>query len=168
MNIPLEMRSAPWRASLELARLTARGRKAKHTWIRNGDIMKRRLLAIAAVSLAVVAVGVPADATTTNGTAAVSCSSGTWAGIKTVTHATTGAMTFWSNSTSPASTTNVKAQSGQGNWLNTRAVVTGSYGSWSGVVAETYDFYATRSVSFNCNGSLPGNGNFSLNFSIVH
>ena len=75
-------------------------------------------------------------------------------------------MTFWANDANPASTTRVTAESSNGNWLPSQLVNEGSGVAWSSVVASTYQFYAKRSTTSDCNGWLVDNGNYTLAYSI--
>lgn len=123
---------------------------------------------IAAAALGFLAVSGAAQATVTNGTATISCDASAYQSVKSVSHTSTSAMTFWANDVNPASTTRVTAESSNGNWLSSQLVNEGSYVAWSSVAASTYQFYAKRSTSGDCNGWPLGNGNYTLAYSIVY
>lgn len=118
--------------------------------------------------LALVAIGGAAHAASVNGTTTISCTASSYEHVDDVYHASTSAMTFWADDANPASTTYVTAQSSSGNWLPTKSVAEGSYAAWSAVLPSTYDFYAKRTTQANCNGALPGDGNYTLKYTIVY
>lgn len=129
----------------------------------------RAILASIAVTLVtIVGIATPANAASVSGNNSVSCNATSLQYINWVNQNPSGPMTFWSNSTSPTSTTRVTAESHAGNWLPTRLVSSGTYGAWSSVSVGVYDFYVRRNSATDCNGPLPGNGTYSLNWTIVY
>lgn len=130
--------------------------------------MRRKRLAVALVALGLVIGASPAAAVVVTDTAAVSCSSGTWKSLGSVW---TGGdyMMFKQLSASPAGNTRVKiVRSPDGTVFDDHVYSTGVPRSWSSFAAGTYLFNATRSTSTNCNGILPGNGNYTLDYLVQY
>ncbi len=117
--------------------------------------------------LGLLAVSGAAQATSTTSTATISCDASSYQALKSVSHTSSSAMTFWANSVNPASTTRVTAEASNGVWLYSQLVNEGSYVAWSSAPASTYQYFAKRSTSSDCNGLPLGNGNYTLNYTIV-
>lgn len=65
------------------------------------------------------------------------------------------------SATTNSSTTKVFLRGPSGNDTSTKSLSNGTSASWTGVIAATYLVKAYRSAAANCNGALPGNGNYT-------
>ena len=98
----------------------------------------------------------------------VSCDGVTVKAGVSVAQRVSGGFSIKQNSSSPSSSTIVTARSSNGNDLPNKTIGTGSTASWSGVLASTYTVRALRSGASNCNGVLPGHGNYSWNYTVTY
>lgn len=67
------------------------------------------------------------------------------------------------SATTQSSTTKVFLRGPSGNDTSTKSLSNGTSASWTGVIAAVYSVKAYRSGAANCNGSLPGHGNYTWN-----
>lgn len=130
------------------------------------------LTAILTMALVVIAAGSAGAATVTTGTRSVSCDGSTYANIGT-TVATGGAkLNVRQLSTSPSGVTSVvrvvPVLGTSGPQLGPTTISTGPTGvTWTNFAAGKYQVQIRRSGSANCNGALPGNGNYSVDWLIA-
>lgn len=85
-----------------------------------------------------------------------------------VSHRSSGAFSIKQNSSNPKSSTKVTARSSNGNDLPLKTIGNGSTASWTSVLPSTYTVRAMRSGSSNCNGFLPGHGNYTWNYTVTY
>jgi hypothetical protein len=121
-----------------------------------------------ATGLLVVAAAPVAAATKGPQTTDVSCDGVTIKSGVSVSHVRTGTLSIKQNSTSPTSSTKTWAVSANGNSLSTKTVSNGGTASWTSVLPSTYTVRAFRSTNANCNGILPGAGNYSWNYTVTY
>lgn len=70
------------------------------------------------------------------------------------------------NATTNSSTTKVFLRSPSGNDTSTKSLSNGSSASWTNVQAAVYSVMAYRGSAANCNGALPGHGNYTWSSTI--
>jgi hypothetical protein len=128
----------------------------------------RKVALALALSVAMLAVVAPVDAATTTQTTSVSCDGVTIKSGVTVTHDPSGTFKITQNSTNPTSITRTYARSSNGNDLTIKTVANGGTATWTGVLASNYTVKAFRSSAANCNGWLPGHGNYSWNYTVTY
>src|SRR5690606_32614974 len=134
--------------------------------------MKNRFVgaALAAVGIMFVA-GAAAYGATGDGSFSATCdpaSYGFSTDGKTYQHSAKGTVSIKQKSTNPVLTSSVKATSQNGNSLPVVNVSDGQTATWANVLPGQYKVYARSSSSVNCNGWLPGNGNYTFNYSITY
>jgi hypothetical protein len=118
---------------------------------------------------AVILPSAPAFATISGPhTLTVSCN-GTYiaTGVK-VNHKTTGTFKITQNSSAPTSSTVTWAVSDAGNSLSTKVVSDGTTATWTSVLPSGYTVKAYRNGKANCNGILPGDGNYTWNYKVEY
>lgn len=124
------------------------------------------------VSVGVLAAALPAAAATKGPQATdVSCDAVTVKSGVQVTPTSSGAFKIKFNSAASGSGDNATwftARSAQGNDLSQQARVVGETASWSGVIPSTYTTRMQRRFAANCNGALPGNGNYTVNYTVTY
>jgi len=129
----------------------------------------RRSGAVAlALSVMMLVFAVPAYAPTSTNTMTVSCDGVTIKEGVVVTHDPAGTFKIKQNSTVPTSSSWVTARSEFNNELGFKLVSDGTTQTWTGVKVGTYTVRAHRSGSSNCNGWLPGHGNYTLNYTVTY
>lgn len=136
------------------------------------DSVRRRIarpvlvLAVAGGFLAVTAL--PASATVKGPqNLTVSCNMNIPKTGVTVTQRLTGTFKIRQNFTSPNSTSVVWAVDGQGHSLPTRTIGNGQTATWTNVLHARYTVHVHRVRSANCNGFLPGDGNYNWNYTVT-
>ncbi len=135
--------------------------------IRNG---RRNAAAVAALACT-LALGVAVTATAaTKGpqSTSVSCDGVTVKAGVSVTQGSQGGFSIKQNSSTNSSNTVVTARSSNGNDLPNKTIATGATASWTGVLPSTYTVRALRSGAANCNGVLPGHGNYTWNYTVTY
>lgn len=133
--------------------------------------MKVRVLAQSAVVAAglTVVVAAPALALTKGPQSTdVSCDAVTVKLGVAVSHGSTGRFKITQNSSTESSSTRAWARSSNGNDLNSKVISSGQTAVWDSVLPSTYTTRFLRSSSANCNGILPGNGNYTLNYTVTY
>lgn len=141
-------------------RLRQGGQKVNHP-------MRLKVAVGGSVVALVLGAIVPAQASTVTVEIPVSCNMYTTkSNFKSVYHTDNGNMWVKQNWSNPSSTTVVWAMSSSGNTLRSQTVSTGGTVTWTGVSASTYTFSAKRSTTKDCNGLLPGDGNYTWNATI--
>ena len=70
--------------------------------------------------------------------------------------------------TTESSTSIVWLRSPVGNETGKGRVSNGTAVGWQGIPAGTWSVRALRSTAKNCNGALPGNGNYHLYLTVTH
>lgn len=125
------------------------------------------LAAVTAMILSLTAVVAYADYD--EGYMTVSCDSNLLGSGMTVSHEPTGTFKI-RNISSGNHDTRVTARSqSTGNDLQTQIASQGERVSWTGVLAGSYTIKARISGgSQNCNGALPGHGNYVLNYGVTY
>lgn len=134
----------------------------------------KKVAAIAATSLtagAVLILGVPSAWPTTKGPQStdVSCDSTTVKVGVSVTMGSNGTYKITYNSDSGGVGNNDTwwtARSANGNDLPAKASVPGEVRIWNPVIKSTYTTRIVRRYESNCNGILPGHGNYSVNYTV--
>lgn len=128
----------------------------------------RSVMMVLVLGVAMLAIAAPVGAANSTQTTSVSCDGVTIKSDITVDHDPSG--TFWitQNSTNPTSSTWAFARSSNGNDLRAKLVSNGATVFWTSVIANHYTVRAFRSGSFNCNGWLPGYGNYSWNYTVTY
>jgi hypothetical protein len=133
--------------------------------------VKKTVVGVAAcLVIAFVGSSLPASATTRGPQSlTVSCDATTVETGVSVTQKTKGNFKIALNSTSGASDpTWISARSSvSGNDLPQQARVAGETASWTSVAVATYTTRFLRRYSDNCNGILPGNGNYDINYTVT-
>lgn len=118
--------------------------------------------------VSVMAFALPAYAPTSTNNMAVACDGTTIKTGVTVAHDPSGTFKIKQNSANPASSTWVSARSANGNDLSFKFVSNGLTATWTSVIANSYTVRAYRSGSYQCNGILPGYGNYTLNYTVTY
>jgi hypothetical protein len=138
-------------------------------------MQKRRILAAAfAVSAAMtLMVAGPASASVTNsGSFAATCNPSSYGyGTDNVGYAhviNLGSVLIKQKSSSPGSTSTVTAMSQNGKEFASQNIGDNQTASWSNVLAGTYHVEAKSSYDHNCNGILPGDGNYTFSYEITY
>lgn len=122
-------------------------------------------LAVAGSFLALAAI--PANATIRGPqTTTVSCNDTILKTAVTVAQNHTGKFQIKQNSSSPNSTTVVWAVSATGHSLPARTIGNGQTATWTSVLPSHYTVHAHRKTSSNCNGFLPGDGNYNWTYTV--
>lgn len=116
-------------------------------------------------TLSGVALALPASATIRTQSTEISCDAVTIKNGISVTHYG-GNYSIKQNSTAPRSTTKVWATSQNGNDLPMRMAIDGETKTWS-ALAGSYTVKALRAAEANCNGVLPGHGNYTWNYTVT-
>lgn len=125
--------------------------------------------AIALVAAGLLALATPAYATTQGPqTTDVSCDGTTIKTGVTVTHLRTGNFSIKQVNTNPTSSTKTWAVSARGNSLPTKTVSNNGAVIWTEVLPSSYTVKALRSAASNCNGILPGHGNYKWTYSVSY
>lgn len=128
----------------------------------------RRMTMVLALCVALLALVAPVEAASTTQTTSVSCDGVTIKSGVTVHHDPSGTFKIKQNSTSPTSSTKTYARSSNGNDLSIKTISDGQTATWTGVIANDYTVKAFRSTASNCNGWLPGHGNYSWNYTVTY
>jgi hypothetical protein len=127
-------------------------------------------IAAAAVALT-VASGGAALAVTSTGSFSATCDPANYGHAtdnRSYQHASQGTLSIRQTGSSPRVTSNVYATSQNGNSLTGRNIGDGETASWSNVRAGQYRVFARSSSTVNCNGILPGQGNYTFQYSITY
>jgi hypothetical protein len=128
-----------------------------------------RYAAIAFATVAALAVASPAAATIRGPqTTAVSCDGTTIKSGVSVVHRLTGTFSIRQDAATQSSSTKSWAVSANGNSLSVKTVSTGGTVSWTSVLPSTYTVKALRSTNKNCNGILPGAGNYNWTYTVTY
>jgi hypothetical protein len=132
----------------------------------------RGLATKAAVALTAVGVFVVADPAfaTIKGpqTTTVSCNAVTIkTGVK-VNHRLRGTFSIKQVRTSPTSRTKTWAVSATGNSLSAKTIGNGGTAKWTQVLPSRYTVKALRAAKSNCNGVLPGHGNYNWTYTVTY
>ncbi len=98
----------------------------------------------------------------------VSCDGTTVKVGATVVQRYTGNLAIKQNFSSPSSQTNVTARSSNGNDLGAKTIGTGGTATWTGVLPSSYTVRAHRSGASQCNGILPGYGNYTWGYTVTY
>lgn len=128
----------------------------------------RRLVILFAFSLATLVIANPALALTSTNNMAVACDGVTIKSGVTVFHDPSGTFKIKQNSATPTSSTYVFARSDNGNDLSHKLVSNGTEAVWTSVIANNYTVKAYRNGGYQCNGILPGWGNYTLNYTVTY
>jgi len=126
-----------------------------------------RKQAFAALSALSMLSALPAIAGQTTANMAVACDGVTIKSGASRSH-NGGTLTIKQNSAELGSSTYVSARSGNGYDLSFKLVHDGTTATWTGVIANSsYTVRAYRDGSYQCNGILPGYGNYTLNYTFT-
>lgn len=122
-----------------------------------------------ALALSSLVATLPASAASKSATTTVSCDGTTVKNLVQVNHVTQGTFSIKANSASQDSITNFSAESHTtGNSLSWKAADEGQTATWNSVLVAVYTGKAKRVGNKNCNGSAPGHGNYTLNYTITY
>jgi len=123
---------------------------------------------VLAISTTMLLFATPAFAPTSTNNMAVACDGVTIKSGVTVAHDPSGTFKIKQNSADPASSTWVSGRSANGNDLSFQLVSNGVTATWTSVIANNYTVRAYRNGGFQCNGGLPGWGNYTLNYTVTY
>jgi hypothetical protein len=140
-------------------------------WLIAGEENKMRAIAksaLVAIGLSVVVAAPAVAATKGPQSTDVSCDAVTVKLGVSVSHGSTGRFKITQNAATEGSSTRAWARSSNGNDLNSKVISTGETAVWDSVLPSTYTTRFLRSSSANCNGILPGNGNYTLNYTVTY
>jgi len=138
-------------------------------------MQKRRILAAVFVvsAAATLMVAGPAAASVTNsGSFAATCNPSSYGyatdnvGYYHVTNL--GTVSIKQKSSSPGSTSTVTAMSQNGKEFSAQNIGDNGVASWANVLTGTYHVEAKSSYDHNCNGVLPGDGNYTFGYEITY
>lgn len=133
---------------------------------------KRSVGVVSFVAIGILATALPAAATTKGPqSTSVSCDAVTVKSGVAVVAKSSGAFKIKFNAAADGSGDNATwftARSAQGNDLSQQARVVGETASWSSVIPSTYTTRMLRRFGANCNGALPGDGNYTVNYTVTY
>lgn len=125
--------------------------------------------AVVVTAVATIAFTAPAYASSATGSFTASCNPTINTTNGTIfTHAATGAMSVKQTASNPTITSTVNLISQNGNTVGAKNIGDGSTATWSSVLTGQYRIQAKSASSVNCNGILPGNGNYNFSYNITY
>lgn len=130
-----------------------------------------RAMGVGAAALLLVGVAAaPGTAATGSGSFAATCNPSSYPfatnGLA-YQHASKGTLKI--KQTGPSAlASSVKAVSQNGNSLSVKTISNGGTAEWPDVLAGQYKVHARLSADHNCNGALPGHGNYTFKYTITY
>ena len=132
---------------------------------------KKRWATVCAVLAISVAMAAPASAATGSGSFDATCDPSNYGYAsdgKTYQHNAYGTISVKQTGSNPTLSSSVKVTSQNGNSTSVKTVSDGGTVSWTNVLTGQYKVEAKSSSTSNCNGWLPGNGNYKFSYTITY